>query len=155
MTTTPDTSTRIDAIRAREQAATPGPWGVYVYGGDSLIEIAADLEDTGCGYSARRTVCRFDEDPLDNDPTHREWTAEEDWTQVQADAAFTANAREDVKLLLDRVAELEKLVKQLADPEACWFDHHGHCQAHGWPHAEPSCPDGRANKMFPPVESGT
>ncbi|MFF5404580.1 hypothetical protein ACFY8K_16935 [Streptomyces misionensis] len=106
----------LDAIEARANAATPGPWGVYQYGGDSLIEIAADLEETGCGYSARRTVARFDEEPLDNDPGHREWTAEEDWAQVQADAAYiaamppeTAKAMAaEIRRLRARVTELER-----------------------------------------------
>ena len=102
------TTTRIEEIRAREQAATKGPWGIYEGGkGGSLIDIAADLEETGCGYRARREICRLEDEPLDNDPAHREWTAEEDWSQVQADAQFTAHARDDVKFLLDRVAELE------------------------------------------------
>jgi hypothetical protein len=102
----------LDQIEARAAAATPGPWGVYEYGGDSLIEIAADLEDTGCGYRARRTVCRFDEEPLDNDPTHREWTAEEDWAQVQADAAFiAAMSPETVKAM---AAEIRRLRAELA-----------------------------------------
>lgn len=115
MTSNPPTEQKLDEIEARANAATPGPWDAYQYGGDSLIEIAADLEDTGCGYSARRTVCRFDEEPLDNDPAHREWTAEEDWAQVQADAAYiaamspeTAKALiAEVRRLRDRVAELE------------------------------------------------
>ena len=102
------TTTRIEEIRAREQAATKGPWGIYEGGkGGSLIDIAADLEETGYGYRARREICRLEDEPLDNDPAHREWTAEEDWSQVQADAQFTAHARDDVKFLLDRVAELE------------------------------------------------
>jgi hypothetical protein len=110
MTTTPDT-TRLDEIRAREQAATPGPWGVYESG--SRIDVAADLKETGCGYRARREICRLEDEPLDNDPTHKEWTAEEDWAQVQADAAFTAHARDDVRFLLDRVAELEGQVARV------------------------------------------
>jgi len=104
--TSPLTEQQLDDIETRAGAATPGPWGVYEYGGDSLIEIAADLEDTGCGYRARRTVCRFDEEPLDNDPAHREWTAEEDWAQVQADAAFVAHAPEDVRALLAEIRRL-------------------------------------------------
>ncbi|MBQ1164610.1 hypothetical protein KBZ21_42290, partial [Streptomyces sp. A73] len=52
-----------------------------------------------------RGIARFEEEPLDNDPAHREWTAEEDWDQVQADAAFIAHAR-----LEARVAELEALL---------------------------------------------
>src|SRR5438067_2171060 len=100
------TSLDLDDIAARANAATPGPWDVYEYGGDSLIEIAADLEDTGCGYRARRTVCRFDEEPLDNDPAHRDWTGEEDWAQVQADAVFAAHARTDVDALLAEIRRL-------------------------------------------------
>ncbi|MCG0061682.1 hypothetical protein L0F81_00010 [Streptomyces tricolor] len=110
MTSTPPLD--LDAIQARADAATPGPWGVYQYGGDSLIEIAADLEDTGTGYSARRTIARFDEEPLDNDPGHREWTAEEDWAQVQADAAYIAAMPPEVTKAL--VAEVRRLRAELA-----------------------------------------
>jgi hypothetical protein len=102
----PLTEQQLTDIEARTNAATPGPWGVYTFGGDSLIEIAADLEDTGCGYRARRTIARFEDEPLDNDPTHREWTAEEDWAQVQADAAFVAHAPEDVPALLAEIRRL-------------------------------------------------
>lgn len=102
----------LDAIDTVIAAATPGPWGVYEYGGDSLIEIAADLKDTGTGYSARRTVCRLDEEPLDNDPAHREWTAEEDWAQVQADAVYIATmSPETVKAM---AAEIRRLRAELA-----------------------------------------
>jgi hypothetical protein len=118
----PLTEQQLADIEARASAATEGPWGVYQFGGDSLIEIAADLEDTGCGYRARRTICRFDEEPLDNDPAHREWTAEEDWAQVQADAEFAAHAREDVDALLAEVRRLKGqrkyLIAQLAKRDA-------------------------------------
>ncbi|WP_416520078.1 hypothetical protein [Streptomyces achromogenes] len=106
----------LDAIDTVIAAATPGPWGVYEYGGDSLIEIAADLEDTGTGYSARRTVCRLDEEPLDNDPAHRGWMAEEDWAQVQADARFiAAMSPETVKAM---AAEIRRLRAELAAARA-------------------------------------
>ncbi|MFI9244191.1 hypothetical protein ACIGXF_16740 [Streptomyces sp. NPDC053086] len=107
----------LDAIEARAAAATPGPWGVYEYGGDNLLEIAADLEDTGTGYSARRTICRLDEEPLDNDPTHRDWTAEEDWAQVQADAAYVAAmSPEMAKAMAD---EIRRLRAELARRVQC------------------------------------
>ncbi|MBD9700690.1 hypothetical protein IHE56_01000 [Streptomyces sp. ID01-12c] len=106
---------RLDEIDARHSAATPGPWGVYEFGGGTAIDIAADLTDTGTGYRARREICRLEDEPLDNDPTHREWTAEEDWAQVQADAAFIAHAREDVPALL---AEIRRLNAALADQQA-------------------------------------
>jgi hypothetical protein len=121
----PPTDQQLDEYEALAAAATDGPWGVYQYGGDSLIEIAADLEDTGCGYQARRTVCRFDEEPLDNDPAHRDWTGEEDWAQVQADAAYIAAMSPETGRAL--VAEVRRLrapadrVRALAILEAADF----------------------------------
>ncbi|MFF0166727.1 hypothetical protein [Streptomyces prasinus] len=97
---------RLAEIAARVEAATSGPWGVYEYGGGGLLDIAADLKDTGTGYRARRTIARLEDEPLDNDPTHREWTAEEDWEQVKADAAFIAHAPTDVRALLAEVRHL-------------------------------------------------
>ncbi|WP_326806716.1 hypothetical protein OHB04_02650 [Streptomyces sp. NBC_01775] len=105
MNETPMTPEQLAEIRDRAEAATPGPWGAYEFGG-GLVEIAADLKETGCGYTARRGIARFEEEPLDNDPAHREWTAEEDWDQVQADAEFTAHARQDVPALAAEVARL-------------------------------------------------
>jgi hypothetical protein len=107
---TQPTAQQLDEIQARHDAATAGPWGVYESG--PVIEIAADLKETGCGYRARRGVCRLEDEPLDNDPTHREWTAEEDWAQVQADAKFIAHAPDDVNALL---AEVHRLTAELAD----------------------------------------
>lgn len=109
----PLTVQQLDDIETRATAATPGPWGVYTFGGDSLIEIAADLEDTGCGYRARRTIARFEDEPLDNDPAHSEWTAEEDWVQVRADAAFVAHAPEDVRALLAEIRRLNAALTQI------------------------------------------
>jgi hypothetical protein len=117
---TPPTEQQLAEIDSRTNAATPGPWGVYQYGGDSLIEIAADLEDTGCGYKARRTVARLEDEPLDNDPTHREWTAEEDWAQVQADAAFIAHAPEDVRVLLAEVRRLRARTLTESEYNSAW-----------------------------------
>lgn len=112
----------LDAITARANAATPGPWGAYTFGGDTLIEIAADLEDTGTGYRARRTVCRLEDEPLDNDPAHQDWTAEEDWAQVQADAEFIAHAPTDMAALLAEIRRLKGqrkyLITQLAKRDA-------------------------------------
>ena len=102
----------LDAIEARAAAATPGPWGVYESGG--VIDIAADLQETGHGYRARRGICRLDEEPMDNDPAHREWTGEEDWAQVQADAAFIAHAPEDVAALVAEVRRLTELLSLAA-----------------------------------------
>lgn len=112
--TTPLTGEQLDDIEQRATAATPGPWGSYQYGaGGSLIEVAADLHETGCGYRARREICRLEAEPLDNDPTHQEWTAEEDWAQVQADAAFIAHAPEDVPALLAEIRRLSAVLEEI------------------------------------------
>ena len=113
--TSPLTNQQLDDIDARRKAATPGPWGVYEFGGGSAIDIAAALEDTGTGYRARREICRLEDEPLDNDPTHREWTAEEDWAQVQADATFVAAARTDVPALLADLKRARAQVRFLLD----------------------------------------
>ncbi|MEV4861488.1 hypothetical protein [Streptomyces ossamyceticus] len=107
------TTQQLDDIDARHKAATPGPWGVYEFGGGTAIDIAADLQDTGTGYRARREICRLEDEPLDNDPAHKDWTAEEDWTQVQADAEFIAHAPEDVGLLLAEVHRLRAALEEI------------------------------------------
>jgi alpha-ketoglutarate-dependent taurine dioxygenase len=129
------TAERIAEIRAREQAATPGRWGTE-YDGEGTYYVHARLRTTP-------------EEGMASDGVVAELHGEHGDGQAYANARFTAHARADVPFLLDRVAVLEELVKQLADPDPCWFDHHGHCQAHGWPYTEPSCPNGRAQKLFP------
>lgn len=55
---------------------------------------------------------------------------------------------------IPQVKELIKLVKELADPDPCEYDHHDFCQAHSL-HPKP-CPHGRAktilNKIMPEGE---
>jgi hypothetical protein len=36
------------------------------------------------------------------------------------------------------------LIADLTDPDPCWYDHHGYCQAHGWFATDPACPHARA-----------
>lgn len=155
---TPLTEQQLHEIEASAAAATPGPWGAYQYGGDSLIEVAADLQDTGTGYRARRTVARFDEEPLDNDPTHREWTADEDWAQVQADAAYIAAMPPEVATAL--VAEVRRLRAELTEyevlnPQQCpagthadWLVDSEHA------HACPWCENERLRARVAELEGG-
>lgn len=43
--------------------------------------------------------------------------------------------------------DLIALIRDLTDPDPCWFDHHGHCQAHGW--TDPGeCPHRRATRLL-------
>lgn len=43
--------------------------------------------------------------------------------------------------------ELRELLADLTDPDECWFDHHGYCQAHGWMQTDPPCPHARAKQL--------
>jgi hypothetical protein len=45
------------------------------------------------------------------------------------------------------VTELRGFVADLADPDPCWYDHHGYCQAHGWSTTTPACPHARARQL--------
>jgi hypothetical protein len=109
----PLTDQQLDAINARLNAATQGPWGTYD-DGTGLIDIAADLSDTGHGYRCRRYIGQLEADQIDNDPGHAEWTEEQDREQVTADAEFIAHAPEDVRALVD---EVRRLREELADAE--------------------------------------
>ena len=101
---------REQEIRERAGAATPGPWGTRD-DGTGRHHIAADLKDTGCGFTCRRQVALTVDEPIDNDPAHREWDADEDDEQIAADAEFIAHARQDVPTLL---AEVDRLRGELA-----------------------------------------
>ncbi|WP_399553874.1 hypothetical protein OG473_39430 (plasmid) [Streptomyces anulatus] len=65
------------------------------------------------------------------------------WRAVHAalDAAPAAPA------VAERLALVEALVSDFIDPDPCWFDHHGYCQAHGWAATDPGCPHGRAKAL--------
>jgi signal transduction histidine kinase len=103
--TEPLSEQQLAEIRGRETAATKGPWGTYD-DGTGRIDIAADLEDTGHGYTCRRGIAQTDDDPIDNDPTHADWDEDTDLAQSEADAQFIAHARTDVPTLL---AEIDRL----------------------------------------------
>ena len=94
---TTEAKQRITAIRERVEKATPEPWCVddghsryqwRVYCDDSLGSQVAD--------------CTADVCPLITDAART------------ANAAFIANAREDVPFLLDRIVVLEKLLERAA-----------------------------------------
>lgn len=46
------------------------------------------------------------------------------------------------------VAGLIGLIRDLADPDPCTYDHHGHCQAHGWFAYDRRCPHARAQDLL-------
>jgi hypothetical protein len=115
LTPVPLSPERLAEIREREQAATSGPWGTYF---DRVVyDVVADLQPTGSGYRCRRQIAELRDEPIDNDPAHRDWTAEEDASQIFHDATFITRAREDVPALLAEVdrltAERDRLAHEL------------------------------------------
>ncbi len=91
-------------IRNREKSATPGPWGIYFDG--VVYDVASQVKLTNTGFQCRRAIARLDDEPIDNDPAHRDWTAEQDAVQVYHDATFVARSRSDVPALLTEVDRL-------------------------------------------------
>ena len=106
---------REQEIRERAAAATTGPWSLYYENPQSdytrLIDIAADLRDTGHGYRCRRYIGQLESGQIDNDPAHAYWDGDRDNAQSADDAEFIAHAREDVPALL---AEVDRLRTELA-----------------------------------------
>jgi hypothetical protein len=43
------------------------------------------------------------------------------------------------------------LIRDFVDPDPCAFDHHGHCQAHGWFETKTRCPQARAKEILEDV----
>lgn len=118
---TPPTEQQLDEIAAREQAATPGPWGFY--DGETYADVAADLEQTGPGsYSYREKVARLEDENYWDDQAHEDHDEERAPEQMAANAAFIAHAREDVRVLLAEVralrSERDELRGKFADAAA-------------------------------------
>ena len=58
-------------------------------------------------------------------------------------------AEAEVAELRATVAARDALIRDLADPDPCWFDHHGGCQAHGFLLLQPgqACPQHYAQQI--------
>ena len=54
----------------------------------------------------------------------------------------------DDETWMNRVAEMEAVIGDLVDADECYFDHHGHCQAHNWFAVAPPCPHARAKRLL-------
>lgn len=129
----------LDAIEARANAATEGPWkhyprpnsGPFAYQNEPFPIVYRDHPTAGVGL----VILTADRG-------------------TEADVAFSAHARTDVPALVAWVRELEEenqklraLVADLADDGTCWYDHHGYCQEHGWFATDPKCPHARARQI--------
>lgn len=49
---------------------------------------------------------------------------------------------------MDDADQIVELLLDLTDPDPCWFDHHGYCQAHGWMATDRRCPHARAKELL-------
>ena len=88
----------LDAIEARAEAATPGPWHTQV------TTACFDVIQGGDRHTDNRYIAMMNVDS-DPDGDFR------DYSESNADAEFIAHAREDVPYLLERVAALEKVAE--------------------------------------------
>jgi hypothetical protein len=53
--------------------------------------------------------------------------------------------KKSMKKFAEQLVEARELVKELDDPDDCWYDHHGLCQTHSL-HEKP-CPHERAKEL--------
>lgn len=53
--------------------------------------------------------------------------------------------------------QLRALLPSLTDPDPCWFDHHGGCQAHGYLSLNPGekCPQAEAKELVRRADAHT
>lgn len=83
---------------------------------------------------------------MSDDPAYATFLAQQDYDQAMGHLEGADRERE---WLMARVEVLTELVRDLTDPDDCWFDHHGDCQAHAWfdTNIRP-CPHGRAKELL-------
>lgn len=93
------------AIRARLEAATPGPWEAVVLGSEGYDVRAARPRTPGRLSRVRVARCGYEE-----------------WEVDKANAEFIAHARTDAERLLAALNEARAEVKRLAHEERRWHD---------------------------------
>lgn len=61
---------------------------------------------------------------------------------------------DDAHAMVDELVYLRVLLADFIDPDPCWFDHHGGCQAHGYLTLEPGemCPHEEARRYLDEVK---
>lgn len=93
-----DADTRLDEIRARQQAATPGTWGTYYDG--AVYHLATDMRIFSAGTSCGREIGEIPD--------------ADDKAQAFHDAMFIGRARDDIPFLLNMVTQLLAENQELA-----------------------------------------
>ena len=100
-------------LRAKAAAARQGPWSKYETIQADTFVITGD-----------RGLLRED---VIAGPTYKRANAD----------YIAAVSPEVVVALLDRLEASGRLIRDFTDPDDCWFDHNGGCQAHGYLSLEP------------------
>lgn len=69
------------------------------------------------------------------------------WAEYIAAAAIEAAAP---LIAAEALCGVFSLIRDLTDPEECWYDHHGGCQAHGYLSLQPGepCPHAEAKQWL-------
>ncbi|HJX77308.1 hypothetical protein [Glutamicibacter sp.] len=86
--------------------------------------------------------------PLANAPDDTVCACDSTW---RPNAEYRAHLSEVLeKHMREREAQLRQLVRDMTDPGACWFDHHGGCQEHGYLDLKPGeqCPHTEAKQLL-------
>jgi hypothetical protein len=75
-------------------------------------------------------------------------------SQAERDDRATSELYEEERARAARaeaaLTQAREIITDLTDPDPCWYDHHGYCQAHGWFATEPACPHARAKALDTP-----
>lgn len=100
------TDDRLAQIEARVEAATPGPWEDFVLGSDDTARVRSIAPDMG-PLRGSDNIC---------------WVGDRSMPLVSEDAEFIAHAREDVRYLLDRVREAERIAAAYKNAAADYAD---------------------------------
>lgn len=77
----------------------------------------------------------------------RYWTVSDtycEWCGALLNGGIVTDTR------VPQLAEARRLLAALVDPDECWFDHNGGCQAHGFLSLEPGevCPNELAKRLL-------
>jgi len=88
------TDDELQAIQARADAATPGPWGYMFLGGEYHVCPESTLTAVGSGLRLAHVLENFDRRTEGYDPA------------AEPNAEFIANARSDIPALLAEVRRL-------------------------------------------------
>ncbi|RBQ21646.1 hypothetical protein DP939_02740 [Spongiactinospora rosea] len=153
---TAPTAEQLDKLRALLDRLPVGPWHatdcegrIEVWQESALTHITRDARGEIAGYSTpsaylasqllyERYVDTWDRGERDG----------EDDDLRRDIAELIAAARNMLPGLLAEIGRVRTLVRDLADPDECQYDHHGHCKAHGWTQTEPRCPHARARELL-------